>query len=91
MMSPKRTAPCLQATRTWKRSLTKTLTWRLVATIDTFAISALVTGNVKWAGSIVTLEVITKLAWYFLHERAWAYTRLGLRLPKATSRDPRSE
>ena len=65
-------------TRSWQRSLAKTLTWRLFATADTFVISALVTGNLRWAGSIVGIEVVTKMMWYFLHERAWAYTRAGV-------------
>jgi uncharacterized membrane protein len=61
----------------WPRALAKTLTWRLFATIDTFLISILVTRNAKLAGSIVGIEVLTKMVWYLLHERAWA--RLSLR------------
>jgi uncharacterized membrane protein len=30
------------------------------------------TGKVEIAGSIAALEVITKVAWYYLHERVWA-------------------
>jgi uncharacterized membrane protein len=68
----------LKATRSWRRSLAKTLTWRLFATADTFAISLLITGNLRWAGSIVGIEFLTKMGWYFLHERAWAYARAGV-------------
>ena len=56
----------------WPRSLAKTLTWRLFATLDTFLISMLVTRNVKFAGSIIGFEVLTKMIWYLVHERAWA-------------------
>jgi uncharacterized membrane protein len=56
----------------WPRALAKTLTWRLFATLDTFLISIFITNNVKVAGSIVGIEVMTKLLWYVLHERAWA-------------------
>ena len=56
----------------WPRSLAKTLTWRLFATLDTFLISMLVTRNLKFAGSIIGIEVMTKMIWYLMHERAWA-------------------
>jgi len=59
--------------RSWGRSLAKTITWRLFATVDTFVISILVTGSAKWAGSIVSVELITKMTLYFLHERAWSW------------------
>lgn len=63
--------------RSWPRSLAKTLTWRLFATADTFIISALVTKNLKLSGSIVAIEMLTKMIWYLLHERAWARLSLG--------------
>jgi uncharacterized membrane protein len=63
----------------WRRSLAKTLTWRVVAMIDTFVISYVITGSALWAGSIVSIEVFTKLLFYYLHERAWAHLKWGLR------------
>jgi uncharacterized membrane protein len=57
--------------------LLATLTWRLFATADTFLISVLVTKNLKLAGSIVGIEVATKMIWYLLHERAWAQLSQG--------------
>jgi len=56
-------------------SVAKTVSWRTLATIDTFLLSLLVTGSMKWAGSIASLEVVTKIALYYFHERAWA--RIG--------------
>ena len=56
----------------WPRSLAKTLTWRLFATLDTFVISMLVTKNLRLAGSIIGIEMLTKMMWYLMHERAWA-------------------
>jgi uncharacterized membrane protein len=61
------------AALTWQRSLAKTVTWRLFATLDTFVISALVTGSLGWAGSIVSIEIMTKMTLYFVHERAWEW------------------
>jgi uncharacterized membrane protein len=65
--------------RSWRRSLVKTVTWRLFATFDTFVISGLVTGNLRWAGSIVSIEILTKTTLYFVHERAWAWSGWGVR------------
>jgi uncharacterized membrane protein len=69
------------SSRSWKRSLIKTITWRLFATADTFIISLLITGSFAWAGSIVSFEVFTKMALYFVHERAWSCTRWGVVQP----------
>lgn len=46
---------------------------------DTFATSWFMTGKVEIAGSIAALEVITKVAWYYLHERIWAAIAWGQR------------
>ena len=53
------------------RSLVKTLTWRIVATTDTFLIAWLVTGHWDWAGAIAGIEVATKMFLYYGHERLW--------------------
>tara|TARA_A100001037_G_scaffold291486_1_gene305640 strand:+ start:249 stop:518 length:270 start_codon:yes stop_codon:yes gene_type:complete len=64
-----------KASRT--RSLLKALTWRTIATSDTFVISLFITGTISWAASIATLEVFTKTGLYYLHERGWDRIRLG--------------
>ena len=53
------------------RSIFKAISWRVLGTLDTFAISWFMTGKIAIAGSIAGLEVVTKIAWYYLHERAW--------------------
>ena len=53
------------------RSLTKAVSWRLVGSIDTFIISFVVTGNAVWAGTIASVEALTKIVLYYLHERVW--------------------
>ena len=60
-----------------RHSLAKTVSWRVTATIDTFIISFFVTGSFAWAGSIASLEVMTKMGLYYLHERAWARVDWG--------------
>lgn len=52
-------------------SLAKAVSWRVTAGIDTFVISYLVTGSAKGAGSIAALELMTKIALFWAHERAW--------------------
>ena len=47
-----------------RRSLVKTLTWRILATTDTFLISWLITGRLAWAGAIAGIEVCTKMFLY---------------------------
>jgi len=37
------------------------LPWRVIAMIDTFVISYLITGSLVWAGSIVSIEVQDRL------------------------------
>jgi uncharacterized membrane protein len=53
------------------RHLAKTITWRIVGTIDTMILSSLITGSLKIGMAIGGVEVITKMILYFLHERAW--------------------
>ena len=54
-----------------KRHAFKTVTWRIVGTLDTMVLGWLVTGNPITGAKIGGLEVITKMVLYFFHERAW--------------------
>jgi len=56
---------------TWKRSLWKTITWRLIATVITMGATLVLTGRVDLAASVGVLDAVLKLGAYFLHERAW--------------------
>ena len=57
------------------RSLYKTISWRVVASLDTFFISWLVTGYFALATTIASVEVVTKMGLYYFHERAWLRVR----------------
>jgi len=57
------------------RSFIKAVSWRLLGTFDTFMITLLVTGSIKWAGSITSVESVTKVILFYLHERAWGKLR----------------
>jgi uncharacterized membrane protein len=64
---------------THSRSVLKAVSWRTLGTLDTFAISWFMTGRVEVAGSIAGMEIVTKIAWYYLHERIWAIIPWGRR------------
>ena len=63
----------------YKRHLVKTITWRIIGTIDTMLLGWFVTGDIKLGMAIGGFEVITKMALYFFHERIWyKYIKFGL-------------
>tara|TARA_B100000886_G_scaffold142455_1_gene96696 strand:+ start:23179 stop:23391 length:213 start_codon:yes stop_codon:yes gene_type:complete len=59
------------------RSLIKTITWRILASLDTFLIAWFVSGSISVGGWIATIEVITKIILYYFHERAWNKVKWG--------------
>ena len=61
-----------------RRSVAKSISWRLLGSADTFVLGYLITGNAAWAGSIAGLEVLTKMVLYYLHERAWVHIAWGV-------------
>jgi len=62
---------------TVKRHLLKTITWRVVGTIDTIIIGWLVSGDPLIGLTIGSFEVFTKMILYFLHERLWYKSDFG--------------
>ena len=55
------------------KSIIKSVSWRIVGTIDTMIISYFITGKMTIAVSIGSVEVITKTILYYFHERLWAH------------------
>lgn len=53
------------------RSILKTISWRIIGTIDTIIISWVLTGQIKTALAIGSVELVTKMILYFGHERIW--------------------
>jgi len=67
----------------YRRHLAKTITWRLVGTIDTIILSWFISGDPFIGLKIGFAEVITKMSLYYLHERVWFKINLskeGVRL-----------
>lgn len=62
---------------THARSIAKTVSWRVLGSLDTMFLGYLFTGSLVLAGSIASAEVVTKIVLYYLHERGWSRVRWG--------------
>lgn len=60
------------------RHILKTITWRFVGTMDTMFLGWLISGSAEVGLSIGGLELFTKMALYYLHERIWYQSEYGL-------------
>jgi|TARA_B110000438_G_scaffold8978_1_gene8935 uncharacterized membrane protein len=64
----------------YKRHIAKTISWRIIGTIDTVIISGIITGSWGVGLAIGGIEVISKMVLYYIHERAWyKFSKFGLR------------
>jgi len=62
------------------RSVIKTISWRILGTLDTVLISYIITGSFVMAASIGSIELVTKMILYYFHERTWNKINIG-RIP----------
>ncbi|MGY6558877.1 MAG: DUF2061 domain-containing protein [Nitritalea sp.] len=53
------------------KSMLKSISWRIVGTLDTMVIAYFITGQLTMAVSIGSIEVFSKIILYYFHERAW--------------------
>lgn len=64
----------------YKRHLLKTISWRIIGTLDTALISWFITGSFVIGLTIGGVEIFTKMLLYFLHERMWyKYIKYGVK------------
>ena len=61
---------------TRKKSLSKAISWRVLATLTTMIISYFITGRIAYALSIGSLEFVFKIVLYYFHERLWGFSHL---------------
>ena len=54
-----------------KRTLAKTMTWRITASLTTFLIAWILTGDLLIGAYIGSVEAIAKIFLYYFHERIW--------------------
>ncbi len=59
------------------RSLAKSLSYRITGTIATFLISYIVTGQLKFALSIMSVDFVSKIIIFYFHERLWNRIKFG--------------
>ena len=59
------------------RSILKTISWRIVGTLDTMALGWIITGSPLVGLKIGGLELITKFILYYFHERIWLKSEYG--------------
>ena len=59
------------------RSILKTISWRIVGTLDTMALGWFLTGDPLLGLKIGGLELITKFILYYIHERIWLKNKYG--------------
>jgi uncharacterized membrane protein len=63
----------------YKRHLLKTITWRVIGTLDTIVLSWVITGDPLVGLLIGGVELFTKMALYYIHERAWYKINFGVK------------
>jgi len=62
---------------TKSRSIVKTISWRVLATLTTIILVYIFIGDTTIALSVGGIEVILKMLIYFFHERAWDKIKFG--------------
>jgi uncharacterized membrane protein len=61
-----------------RRHLAKAITWRIIASLTTFLIGWMVTGDLNFGMAIGAADVIIKIALYYFHERLWYHSKFGV-------------
>ena len=64
---------------TARRSIIKTISWRITGTTATFLISYAILGDVQVSGTIALIQLTFNTVLYYVHERIWNNIRWGKR------------
>lgn len=62
---------------THKRSLIKTISWRITGSGATFTIGYAISGSLGLAGTIAIVQLVANTILYFIHERIWNKIKWG--------------
>jgi len=54
-----------------KKSALKAVSYRLFGSLTTMAVVFIFSGEIKIAGSVALIDVVSKVVLYYLHERMW--------------------
>ena len=60
-----------------KRSMLKTVSWRIIATSTTMFLVYIFTGKLELTVTVGIGDVLLKMLFYFLHERVWDRITFG--------------
>ena len=61
-----------------KRHIAKTITWRVVGTVETIVLGWIISGDPTIGLSVGAAELVTKMVLYYFHERAWYSSNYGV-------------
>ena len=62
---------------TTRRSVIKTISWRITGSSATFLIAYLISGDMSIAGTIAVIQLTANTILYYIHERIWNKIRWG--------------
>ncbi len=68
----------ITVTNSNRRHIFKTITWRILGTLDTMILAWLITGDPLTGLKIGMVEVVSKMILYFLHEKVWYNMDFGV-------------
>lgn len=59
-----------------KRHIAKSITWRIIGSLDTLLLAFIFTGNLESGLKISGIELITKMVLYYFHEKVWFNSKI---------------
>ena len=65
------------------RSLAKAVSYRVLGSAGTALVVFLFSGNMPLSAGVGALDMVLKIALYFVHERIWNYIPYGREQPKS--------
>ena len=70
-----------------KRHIYKTITWRIIGTLDTIILSMWIWGDASHSFQIGGAETLTKSVLYYFHEKMWYRIAYGVRKYREAKRN----
>ena len=64
---------------THKRSIVKSISFRIIATITTLVVVWFFTKDLAVSGGVAIVENLVKMLFYYFHERAWTKISWGIK------------
>lgn len=67
----------MEHVETKTRSITKTITWRIIATLITWAVAYWFTGSIAGSLALTLVAAALSMIAYYIHERVWNSVKWG--------------